>query len=205
MRTEPPEFRPWSDVAIRLLQGVVEAEDSRTWNLLLSNVQALEGYVARLGLCLIIDETEGLAYLRQMTEEEAPEGYDRLPKLFHSTRMSYGQTLLCVLLRDALRRFDDEETRSERCVIEESQLLDQWKPFFPLQGDDVKQGRELHATLRRLEDIGFVKKVGQDPPTWEVRRILKARLTAGDLENLYRQLLAAVEREKADLTTPPES
>jgi len=197
VRTEPPEFRPWSDVAIRLLQGVIEAEDARTWNLLLSNVQALEGYVARLGLCLIIDETEGLAYLRQMTEEEAPEGYDRLPKLFHSTRMSYGQTLLCVLLRDALRRFDDEETRNERCVIEERELLEQWKPFFPLQGDDVKQGRELHATLRRLEDIGFVKKVGQDPPTWEVRRILKARLAAGDLENLYRQLLSAGEREKA--------
>jgi hypothetical protein len=29
VRAEPPEFRPWSDVAIRLLQGVVEVEDDQ--------------------------------------------------------------------------------------------------------------------------------------------------------------------------------
>lgn len=190
MRGELPEFREWSVPAIRLLQGVIEATDGRLWDLLLSNVSQLEGYFARLGLRLVVDEPEGLAYLRQLTADEADEAYESLPKLFRATRLSYGQTLLCVLLRDALRRFEEEETRNERCVVDELDLLDQWKTFFPQEGDDVRQNRELRATLRRLEDFGFVRKFGQDSTSWEVRRILKARLTAEELEHLHRRLVA---------------
>ena len=36
MRGDFPEFRDWSIAAVRLLQGVVEQEDGRVWNLLLS-------------------------------------------------------------------------------------------------------------------------------------------------------------------------
>lgn len=190
MRGELPEFREWSIPAIRLLQGVIEATDGRLWDLVLSNVSQLEGYFARLGLRLVVDEPEGLAYLRQLTADEADDGYESLPKLFRATRLSYGQTLLCVLLRDALRRFEEEETRNERCVIDELELLDQWKTFFPQEGDDVRHNRELRATLRRLEDLGFVRKFGQDSTSWEVRRILKARLTAEELEHLHRRLVA---------------
>jgi len=49
----------------------------------------------------------------KLTEGECTVGYDALPRLFRSTRLSYGQTLLCVLLRDEFRRFEDEETRNE--------------------------------------------------------------------------------------------
>jgi hypothetical protein len=196
MRDELPEFRDWSVAAVRLLQGVVEVDDGRVWDILLSNLSALETYFSRLGLRLVVDEPEGLAYLRQRTEDETPAGYDGLPKLFRSTRLSYGQTLLCVLLRDALRRFEDEETRDERCVVAEADLLDQWKAFFPETDDDVRQSRDLHATLRKLEELGFVRKFGDEPPAWEIRRILKARLNAGELEHLYTQLRNAANRRE---------
>lgn len=192
MRGEYPEFRDWSIAAVRLLQGVVESEDGRVWNLIAANLAQLEQYFARLGLQLVHDESEGLAYLRQFSEDSLPPGYEAIPKLFRLTRMSFGQTVLCVLLRDALRRFDEEETRHDRCVVEESELLDQWKAFFPSQADEVRQLRDLQATLRKLEDHGFVKRFGQEPPGWEVRRILKARLTADELEHLLRQLQSAV-------------
>lgn len=197
MRDELPEFREWSLPAVWLLRGVVDADDSRVWNLLLSNVSQLEGYFARLGLRLVVDESEGLAYLRQLTGEEMPDGYEALPKLFRATRLSYGQTLLCVLLRDEFRRFAEEDVDNERCVVEETALLEQWKAFFPAQ-DDVKGYRELSAALRKLEGLGFVRKFGSDPPSWEVRRILKARLPASKLEQLKDQLAAAVERRGED-------
>lgn len=190
MLSELPEFRDWSIAAVRLLQGVVEAEDGRAWNLLLSNQSQLEGYFARLGLRLVVDEPEGLAYLRQLSEEESPPGYDTLPKLFRTTRFSYGQTLLCVLLRDAFRRFEDEDVRNERCVVDEAALADQWRAFFPQQ-DDVKRLRDLQAALRKFEELGFVKRFGQEAGSWEVRRLLKARLTADELENLKQRLSQA--------------
>lgn len=201
MRDDLPEYRDWSIPAVHLLQGVVDADDGRVWNLVLSNVSTLETYFARLGLRLIVDETEGLAYLRQLSEDEAPTGYDGLPKLFRSTRFSYAQTLLCVMLRDIYRRFEEEDLGNERCVVEESDLLDDWKAYFPQQGDDVKQTRELQTTLRKLEEVGFVKHFGDDPPSWEVRRILKARLTAEELEHLQEQLQAASQRRQAEETS----
>ncbi|BBO31068.1 DUF4194 domain-containing protein [Lacipirellula parvula] len=190
MRGELPEFREWSIAAVHLLRGVVEAEDGRAWNILLSHRSSVESYFARIGLLLVVDESEGFSYLRQFPEEQLPDGYEALPKLFHATRLSYGQTLLCVLLRDALRRFEEEEVLDERCVVDESELLEIWRTFSPQQVDDVKQIRELQTNLRKLEGMGFVRPFGQEPGSWEVRRILKARVNADELEHLYRQLSA---------------
>ncbi len=196
MRGDYPEFRDWSVAAVRLLQGVVEQEDGRAWDLLMSNTSQVEQFAARLGLQLIVDEAEGLAYLRQFTEEELPAGYDAIPKLFRTSRLSFGQTVLAVLLREALRRYEEEETHDARCVVAETGLLESWKSFFPSQSDEVKQLRDLQATLNKLEDLGFVRRFGKEPPSWEVRRILKARLTADVLEHLHEQLKASIDRKQ---------
>lgn len=200
-RGDLPEFRDWSVPAVWLLKGVVYAEDARVWSTLLSNVSALETYFARLGLRLVVDESEGMAYLRQLTEEEAPDGYASLPRVFRASRLSYGQTLLCVLLRDEFRRFEEEDLRNERCVVDEAAIFDQWKVFFPAQTDEVKARRDMIAGLRKLEDMGFVRAFGEEPRSWEVRRILKARLSLQELELLRRQLEDAAARR----TEPAEA
>jgi hypothetical protein len=193
MRGDLPEFRDWGIPAVWLLKGVVDSDDDRVWNLLLSNALHLETYFARLGLRLVVDESEGFAYLRQLTDEETPVGYDVLPKLFRTTRLSYAQTLLCVLLRDEFRRYEEEDVRNERCVVEQAVLLDQWKAFFPSRDDEVKQNRELAGSLNKLEELGLVRKFADEPPSWEIRRILKARLPADELADLRQRLVAAVE------------
>ncbi len=103
---------------MHLLQGVVYSDDAKVWDIVLGHISPLESHFARLGLLLVVDEPEGLAYLRQLADDELPEGYDRLPKLFHKSRLSYGATLLCVLLREELRRFEEEEVQNERCVVD---------------------------------------------------------------------------------------
>ena len=162
MRGDLPEYRDWGIAAVRLLQGVIEADDGRGWDLVLTNRTALENYFARIGLALVVDESEGYAFLRQLAEDEVSEGYDALPKLFRASRLSYGQTLLCVLLREALRRFEEEEVRDERCVVSEQDLLAAWKTFFPLPADEVKQLKELQTNLRKLEELSFVRRFGQE-------------------------------------------
>ncbi len=189
-----PEFREWSIAAVNLLRGVVYADDARVWDLVLQSRAQLEGHFARLGLLLVVDEAEGLAYVRQLNEDEAPAGYERLPKLIYKTRLGYVPTLLCLLLREELRRFEEEELHSERCVVEAALLFDQWKTFFPPQQDEVAGRKELSAALRKLDELGFIRKFSEEPEAWEVRRILKARLPAAELENLKAQLLAAASR-----------
>jgi len=192
--TDELVFRDWNAAAVWLLKGVVDTSDARTWGLVLSNISQLETFFLQLGLLLVVDEAEGLAYLRQFTPEEAPGGYDAMPKLFHSTRLSYAQTMLCVLLREEYRRFEDGDTINEKCVVPAATLLAQWKALMPPEGDDVKLARQMTATLRRLEELGFVREFSKKPRTWEVRRALKARLPAADLEHLKNQLLAVLKQ-----------
>ena len=193
-----PEFREWSNVAVRLLQGVIYLEDGRPWDILLRNVSPLEDYFGRIGLQLVINESEGFGFLRQLQNEDLPEKYQGLPKLFRRTRMSYDATLLTILLREELRRFEEEEVHDQRCVISGDDLFEQWKSFFPRDRDEVKLRKALGTAIRSLENLKFVRRFGKDSDEWEVRRILKARIIAADLEAVRDQFVDAFKRRKEE-------
>ncbi|QDV27900.1 DUF4194 domain-containing protein [Aureliella helgolandensis] len=202
----PPPVE-WSGVAVRLLQGVVYHDDSRNvWETLLANVSPLTEYFGKLGLLLVVDETDAMAYLRQPDDEEVPTEYDPVPRLFRRTPLTYETTLLCVLLRDELRQFEEEDVQNERCVISQLDLLAVWQAFFPEQNDAVKLNRTLTSALRKLEDLKFVRQFEKEPPSWEVRRIIKARLPLADLERLRHSLVAAAQTAaQTDTATEEDS
>lgn len=189
--SELPEFHELGVPAVRLLQGVLYDDDEVTWHILLANESELTNYFARIGLNLVIDRGEGLAYLCQLAEDQRTGGYERLPRLFRRTPLGYQATLLCVLLRDEYRRFEDEDLDNDRCVVEVATLLDTWKSFFPVASDEVQLRKKLVATLNKLEDLKFVRSVGPSDETWEVKKLLKARLPLDALEDLRDRLVKA--------------
>ena len=199
--TIPPPA-DWSPVAVRLLQGVVYHDDNRDmWELLLENVSPLAEYFGKLGLLLVVDEPDAMAYLRQLDEEEIPPEFAAVPRLFRRTPLGYEATLLCVLLRDELRQYEEEDVQNERCVIAQSDLLQLWEAFFPDQTDAVRLNRTLTAALRKMEELKFVRQFEKDPPSWEIRRIIKARLPLSDLERLRLSLVAATGKKIDELTS----
>lgn len=193
----PGDFRDWSIPAVRLLQGVVYSDDAKAWDILLRSKSSLESYFSRLGLLLVVDESDGYAFLRQWNEDEWPEGWEPLPKLMRRSSLGYGPTLLAVLLRDELRRFEDEDVHNERCVLEVSALFEQWKVFFSTQDDEVRQRNVMLTALHKLGDLGFVRKFSDSPEAWEIRRILKARLPVTELEHLKKAMASAAARKGA--------
>lgn len=188
---ELPEFRELGIPAVRLMQGVLYADDEAAWELLLAYELDLLDYFARIGLSVVIDRSEGLAYLRQLGDEERLAGYERLPRLFRRTPLGYDATLLCVLLREEYRRFEDEDLENERCVVDVETLLDGWKAFFPAEADEVQLRKRLHTMLKKLEELKFVARFESEQDEWEVRKILKARLPLEELERLRERLLNA--------------
>jgi len=183
-----PDFREWQIAAVRLLQGVVSADDAPVWSILLSNRSKLEEYLGRLGLQLNVNEDEGFSYLQHLDEDELPPGYERLPRLFHKARLSYDATLLAVVLRDELRRFDEEELHDERCVVSKAGLFELWKAYFPSASDEVRLNAALDKALTTLEDMKFIKQFSKEPAEWSVQRVLKARLPVEKLEKLLETL-----------------
>ena len=83
-------------------------------------------------------------------------------------------------------------------MISQSDLLAVWQAFFPEQTDGVKLNRSLGAALRKLEELKFVRLFEKDPPSWEVRRIIKARLPLADLERLRQSLIEGAKQRAAE-------
>lgn len=189
----------WSAAAVRLLQGVVyHDENAKVWDCLLRSVSPLTEYFSKIGLGLVVDEAEGMAYLKQPEDDDASPEHDAIPRLFRRSPLGYESSLLCVVLRDLFRQYEEEDVQNERCVIAQQDLLAMWKAFFTKQADEVKLSRSLQASLRKLEELKFVRQFEADPPSWEVRRILKARLPLDHLERLKNSLLLAVESGAKD-------
>jgi hypothetical protein len=200
--TDSPILPPpadWSTVAVRLLQGVVYHDDNGdVWEQLLANVSPLAEYFAKLGLLLVIDEPDAMAYLRQLDDDEVPSDYPEIPRLFRRTPLSYEATLLCVLLRDELRQYEEEDVQNERCVVTQSDLLSLWEAFFPDDSDTVRLNRSLSVALGKLEDLKFVRQFEKDPPSWEIRRIIKARVPLNDLERLRLSLVRVAGKQRTE-------
>ncbi len=194
-----PAPADWSPVAVRLLQGVVYHDDNlELWGQLLENVSPITEYFGKLGLLLVVDEPDAMAYLRQLDEDEIQPDFPAIPRLFRRTPLGYEATLLCVLLRDELRQYEEEDVQNERCVISQSDLLALWEAFFPEQTDSVRLNRSLTAALRKMEDLKLVRPFEKEPASWEVRRIIKARLPLSDLERLRLSLVSAVGKKTGD-------
>lgn len=194
----------WSPAAVRLLQGVVYYDDhNRIWDLILRFQTPLREYFSKIGLSLIVDEPDGMAYLRQVNDDSDAAEFDSLPRLFRRTPLGYEASLLAVLLRDLLRQFEEEDLQNQRCVVGQRDLLDLWRAFFTRQNDEVKLNRTLQASLRKLEDLKFVKQFEDEPPSWEIRRILKARIPISELEALKSALMARAPKEQPDENRTP--
>jgi hypothetical protein len=185
---EMPEFRERGIAAVRLLQGVVYAEDESVWALLLENEIDLADYFCLIGLHLVIDRAEGLAYLKQLDEHELSGGYERLPKLFRKSPLGYEATILCVLLRDEYRRFEDEDLDNQRCVVSLDSLFELWESFFSSVSDEIQLRKSLAKSMNQLEKLKFVQAVKQSEDSWEIKKILKARVTVEQLEDLRNRL-----------------
>jgi hypothetical protein len=201
-----PEYAEWSIVAIKLLQGVLYSDENISdWSLLLKFQNELQTYFARIALILVVNDSEGYAYLRQIEDgdtiaENKSEGekYQNLPRLFRRSPLSYDATMLCILLRQRLHEFDERLSNldDERCAFEETELFDDWKKMVSNMPDEKKSKSLFDRAMNRLKEIQFIKQVGETVGQWEIRRILKARIPLENLEHICRQL-----QESANVST----
>lgn len=191
-----PPFDPSKIAAIRLLQGPVYRDDGNTWDLLLTHEHTLQEFFASLRLTLVLSEADGFAFIRQMEEDELPEEYEKLPLLMRRTRLGFDSTLLAVLLREELRKFDEENLDSEACVITESELYTAFADFFAEAQDEKRLQNRFKSACSKLDEIGFIKHHTTEPPQLTVRPIIKARLTPDRLRETRQQLLDYLNPDK---------
>ncbi|MCX6979139.1 MAG: DUF4194 domain-containing protein [Verrucomicrobia bacterium] len=183
----PLQFPQSSFAKAHLLGGPLYLEDGALWELLLRAPERAEitDYFRQIGLELVLDEAEGFAFLRQFE----PRADERVPRLIRRQKLTYDATLLLVCLRDELNRFDTQTADQTVLRRTRRELQELVGGFLRESNNQVRDLKAVDAAIEQLRALGFIKAVGASAPdTFEVRRIIKARFGAGELEAVKERL-----------------
>jgi hypothetical protein len=187
-----PVASPRSFVQAQLLIAPVYHEDIELWESLRAERDHVAHYFRQIGQELIIDETEGYAFLRQIEVD----GAERMPRIGRRQSLGYTATLLLVCLREELARFDAAPGDSTRLVLTKGQLRELVGQFLRESNNQLRDLRTIDAAIKRIEELGFLRTVGAtESETFEIMRILKARFGPSELESVKDRLRRHAERQ----------
>ena len=176
-----------ASIVVPLLKGVIYLEDNPAlWGSLLNLMAAVRDYVAVLGLELILDESEGYAFLRSNSEGET-EGSNSTPRLMARRQLSYPVSLLLALLRKKLAEFD-AGAGDTRLILSRDEVVELIRIFLPAANNEVKLIDQVDSTLNKIADLGFIRRLKGERQMIEVRRIIKAFIDAQWLADFDKRL-----------------
>ena len=160
-----------SVVVIHLCKGAVYRDThERVWALLLNVHSQVSDYVAVLGLQVAVDESEGYAYLRS---RPADDDTVEVPRLVARRSLPFHVSILLALLRKRLAEFDASSSDA-RLVLSREQILEMLRLFMPDSSNDARLVDNIDTHIKRVMDMGFLRRLRGDQDLFEVRRILKA-------------------------------
>lgn len=177
----------YAPLIVRLLQGVIYDDERKTWEKLISFQHQIRNYFSTIAIELYLNEQEGFAFLSQPDEFDGHPS--PVPRLVRRMPLSYEVTLLLVLLREALEEFDVQNTDSRRLFVTDESLKERIEVFFEDKNDRVKLLDRFDNYINSCVNLGFLKEIDvrshtNQNRTFEVRRIVKAKVTNEKLEEI---------------------
>jgi hypothetical protein len=170
---------------ITLMKGVTERDaNPGAWQALQRTEAAVRDHAAVLGLDLVLDESEGYAYLGQRA---AVEGEPELPRLVPRRQLSYTVSLLLALLRKKLVEFD-ATSGDRRLILSREAIIDLIRLFLPETTNQVALEKRVTGAINSIIELGFLRAMRGQPEQFEVQRILTAFVDAQWLSGLAARL-----------------
>lgn len=186
------DLLPYANSIIRLFQGIIYAEE-KEWNELISNRYEIEKYFGGIGLELFLDDTEGYAFVKQkeFSEDENPP-----LRLVSKRQLTFSITIICVLLKEELLKFDASSSDSGRLILSKEDIINAVQSFYPPESsNEAKRIEKIQADINKLIDYGFIKWQNEKKTTIEVKRIIKAIFKADKLNEIKEKLSEYAKRD----------
>jgi len=171
---------------ILLLKGLFYRHDNEKafFELVNNSYGAIAEYFDTIGLEVRVDENDGYAYLVNKVYEDEQES---LPKLITQRELNYKTSLLCVLLRKKIADFD-MQSENERAIITKEDIVSLLMLFLDVKFNEVKILKEIDATIKKVEELGFLKKLKIDDEAYEIKSSIKAFVDASWLNEFDKRL-----------------
>ncbi len=181
--------RSYSNVLIALLKGIVYSHQEEIWNTLIlpENERDVRNYFANIHLDVIIDKSEGYAYLKQQSselpEETEEAEQDTAPRLIRKRQLTFHVSLLCILLRKYLIE-NDQEGESTKAILSREEIENQMKLYLKESSNEATAYKQIDNAIRKVEDEGFLRRMKTEQEQYEVNRIIKAFVNADQISDL---------------------
>ena len=183
---------------VHLLKGILyRSEHSESWNDLLLYRGRIADYFVQIGLDVFIDEAEGYAFLKPKEHYGAEEVPLDIPALIIRRALSYGLSLLCVLLHKKL--VEHETHQSGACVIHRNEIIEMMTLYLSGAKSEAKIVDEVDSYIKNaILTLGFLRPLKEEAHKYEIRRIIKAFINAQNLAN-FRTALMGVDVHEEEL------
>lgn len=180
---------PYAPVIVQLFRGTIYSDSPKSWNELLLHQYEIGKYVEQIGLELIVEHKDGYAFLRQLTDEEG-----KTIGLIRRMPLTYEQTLLCVLLREWMDEFEINDTENKNLYIVHKEFRERIEMFFKESSNQVKLFKNLDNLISDMVELDFLKRIkkeneSEDNALYEVRRIIKSKISSDQLEAFKQKLI----------------
>ena len=188
---EDNDILPYAAVVIKLLKGNVFKNDTDIWNNLIQYQPAITEYFSRIGIDLFVNENDGYAFLKQKEFDESSN--ISLPALVEKRALSYSVTLLCVLLVEKLIEHDVKGGDSPYLVMDRKEIHNSMKLFLPDISNETKTIKDIDANINTLKGYGFLRQLRKDENKFEVRKILRAKISAETIQDIKKKVIEYAE------------
>ncbi|MBS4728804.1 DUF4194 domain-containing protein [Mycobacterium sp. SM1] len=179
------------------MKGVVYRDThEKVWQHLVQLVPRVGDYVATMGLVVVVDESEGYAFLRSKPDD--PDDDRDIPRLIPRHALSFHTSLLLALLRKKLAESDAADD-SYRVILSREQLLEMMAMLMPTSTNEAKITENIDRTIAKVVDLGFLRRIPKQDNQFEVRRVLKAFVDGqwlSDFDARLAEYAAELERER---------
>ena len=174
----------YSNALIALLKGIVYCHQEEIWNTLMQpeNERDVRNYFADIHLDVIIDKSEGYAYLKQQQpaegeEEKEDTEQENVTRLIRRRPLNFSVSLLCLLLRKYLIE-NDQTGDSIKAILSHEEIESQMKLYMKESSNEANTRKQIDFAIKKVMEEGFLREMKTDQKQYEVNRIIKAFVNA---------------------------
>jgi len=184
--------KKYSKVLVALLKGIIYRQNQDIWNELLESETDIRNFFYDIYLQLVIDESEGFAYLKQQQNEDEDENW---PKIIEKRQLSAHVSLLCLILRRDIIENEKEGT-SLQAYKTRQEIIQDLKPFYPFTTDEGKQVQKITQAIQSVEKLGFLRVLEREENTFEIMRVIKAFIPAETIAAKLEEIKSYLNKNK---------
>lgn len=183
---------------VYLLKGVVyRADNPVIYEAITKRFGEVFDLARRLGMFVENDTAEGYYYLRSLTAEDVGDETELPPRLLRCVRLPFETSFLLALLRQKIIEFDNNGGNT-RYMMTFDDMVGLMAVYFPKNSDQTVLARRMSGQVKKLCELGFLRKISErgdkSGERYELKRIIKAIVNADKLKE-FDELLESYKRK----------